>query len=260
MNPILWVIISILLGATTYTLWGYLWKKFKDPSIPFELSYLYSLLISMLITIISIPLVLNNQAIPDTLLSFIIVGCFAMGFAVNCLINTPLTYMLNQIAQLKSTIKMVKQELSSGVRRILEILGICVLVGGVFGASVFAAVTYSATITATGSITGVGVVFYSDAQGQVPVSNINWGNIPPGGSVTTSIYVKSTSNVPITLTMLTTGWNPATIADKMTLTWNYAGTTIQPGTIIKVDFTLAAATTAPAGTSFSFNIIVTATG
>lgn len=251
------IIVSLIIGTVTYTLWNWLWKKLKDPATQFDKSYLFSMLISILLTIVGLPFFLNNRPIPDMLLSFVMVGSGAIGFAANALFNTPLTYLMNKAAVATTN---AVNEVTTVSRRIIEIVAVVLLIACILGASVYAVVSYTATMTSTGSITGVGVSIYADAQGTINLNQINWGNIPPGGSVTASIYVKSTSNVPITLTYSTSGWSPASLAPLMTLTWNYNNATIQPGVIIKIDLTLAASTSAPPGTSFTFNIVIVATG
>lgn len=257
LNVIIALIVSLVVGAVTYTLWNWLWKKLKDPTTEFDKSYLYSMLVSILLTIVALPFFLNNKPIPDMLFGFVVVGSGAIGFAANALFNTPLTYLMHKAAAAATT---AVADVKTVSRRIIEILAVVLLIACILGASVYAAVSYTATITSTGSITGVGVTIYSDPGGQVNLPLINWGTIPPGGSVTTAIYVKSTSNTPITLTYSTSGWSPADISSTMTLTWNYDNTVIQSGVIKRVDLTLAASTTAPAGTNFNFNIVIVATG
>lgn len=256
---IVWVIVSLLLGALAFTLWNWFWKKIKEPNITFSKSYLFSMLIAMLLSVIAVPFVLSNQIIPDNILPFIIVASVAVGFAANALINTPLTYYLNQIEALKTTLKLPSSaSMKTAERKIIEAIGIILLIAAILGASAYAAVTYSVSISASGSLTGVGVSFYSDQAGQVSITNVNWGNIPPGGSVTVAVYAKSTSNVPIVLTLSSSNWTPASIAGSLTLSWDYSGTMLQPGAMVKINLTLTAAGNAPAGTSFTFNIIVTA--
>lgn len=258
LNVIIALIVSLVVGAVAYTLWTWLWKKLKDPATEFDKSYLYSMLVSILLTIVALPFFLNNKPIPNMLLGFVIVGSGAIGFAANALFNTPLTYLMHKVTAAATTPAVVDVKTVS--RRIIEILAVIGLIACILGTSVYAVVTYTTTITSTGSITGVGVSIYSDPEGQVNLNQVNWGNIPPGGSVTTTIYLKSTSNTPITLTYSTSGWSPAEMQSQMTLTWNYDGTVIQPGVLKRIDLTLAASTDATPGVNFNFNIVIVATG
>jgi hypothetical protein len=253
------MLVSLIFGSLAFTLWNWLWKKIKEAGTAFNKSYLFSMLIAMLLSVIAVPFVLSNQMVPDNILPFLIVASAAIGFAANALINTPLTYYLNQIESLKTTLKLPSTAtIKSAERKIIEAIGIIILIAAILGASAYAAVTYTVNITASGSLTGVGISFYSDQAGQVSITNVNWGNIPPGGSVTVAVYAKSTSNVPIVLSLNTSGWTPASIASSLTLSWDYNGATIQPGAMQKISLILTAASDAPAGTNFSFNIIITA--
>jgi hypothetical protein len=118
----------------------------------------------------------------------------------------------------------------------------------------------SKQIPASDSITSVGVCVCSDSQGQISLSSINWGNAASGGSVTTAIFVKNSGNTPITLYLSSANWTPSGMGSSLTLTWDYNNATIQPGSLMKVNLTLAASQNAPQGQSFAVNIIITATG
>jgi hypothetical protein len=258
MNPIIWIVLASLLGSIAYTLWGYLWKQLKEPNTPFSVSYLFSMLISSLLGAIIMPFLLNNQNILDTLLPVVLVGCFSFGFTINGIVNTPLTYYINKVGELEKRLKRLSS-IKTSSRRIIEIVGVIALVCAIGGASVMAALNYSTTITASGTITGVGIKVFSDNTCTVEVNSVNWGNIAPGGSVTVSLWIKSTSTVPVTLSMQTGSWSPIGYASTLTFSWNYNNATILPGAVLKTDWTLTASTTATPGTSFSFNIVITAT-
>ena len=160
---------------------------------------------------------------------------------------------VTQAAQSSTKFPSVDTPKLLGAIVIIELI-IALIVSGV------AVVTYSASISGSGNITGVGVNIYSDAQGQESLNAINWGNVPPSGLATFAIYVKSTSNTPITLHLASANWNPSSISSALTLDWDYNNATIQQGTIIKIDLTLTATSNAPQGTSFTFNVIVSAMG
>jgi len=258
MNPIIWVILSLIAGPLIYTVWSFTWARIKDATTPFDKSYLFSMLITMIVSIIVVPYLLNNQIIPESILPLIVVGCTAIGYTINAIINTPLTYSKNQMKMLNPNYKSI----TTIERRIIEIVGVAFLIGIVCIAGVYAAVSYASTLSASGTITGVGMNIYSDAAGTIPLTSVNWGNINPGGSgntATSTIYIKSTSNVPVTLTFTTNTYVPTSVQQYLTLSWNYAtGTTIAPNTITAITLTIAASAGAPAG-SFALNVVITAT-
>lgn len=67
--------------------------------------------------------------------------------------------------------------------------------------------------------------------------------------------MKSTSNVPVSVSMAVGNFNPPSGSTYLACTWNYSGTII-PGQLVPVVFTLAAANTITGITAFSFDISV----
>jgi hypothetical protein len=257
-NPIIWVIVSLVGGAIFSTLWGYAWAKYKHPTTTFNINYFFSMLITMIISFIVVPFVLNNQEMPAQIAPLIAFGCFAIGFTVNSIINVPLTNYLNKMDELNK-LRVNAMALSPAQRRTFEILAAIFLIAMVFITGVYAAITYTASVTTSGNITGVGITIYSDSGGNNILTSINWGTFEPGASVKSMIYVKSTSNVPVTISLTTNTWQPTAASGYLTLVWNYNGGTLSPGVIYGIELTLTASTTAPSGTSFSFNALITAT-
>ena len=111
----------------------------------------------------------------------------------------------------------------------------------------------------TGTITAVNVGVYSDSQCTQNCTNISWGNVSPGETATQTVYVKNTGNVPVTLTMTTTGWSPSNANSYLTLTWNQENTVLNAGQSISATLTLAVASSTGSLTDFSFTIILTGT-
>ncbi|MGD0072533.1 MAG: hypothetical protein ABSB71_13355 [Candidatus Bathyarchaeia archaeon] len=279
---IYYVLVSLCVGGLTYTFGKFAFKLKSNPQIEFNRTYLLTMLLSMVATVALTPIffvpglhVLTDAFTANGTVFAVALG-FCVGFTANVLVNWPVTYLVNKVATYEAKLKASAATATPlpgtlvtaaapakspiNVHRLLEAIVIVILIGALIGASVFAVVTYQASITGTGSITGVGVTIYSDAQGQVNLNAINWGNVAPGASISTAIYVKSTSNTPITLYQATANWSPPSISSALTLTWDYNNATLQPGNIVKINLTLAASTAAPAGTNFSFNMIITATG
>ena len=258
MNPIIWVIISLVAGPILYTVWNFTWARLKNPTLGFDKNYLFSMLITMIVSILVVPYLLNNQIIPEMLIPLIVAGCLGLSYTINAIINTPLTYSMNQMKTLNPNYKTV----TTVERRIIEVVGVVFLIAVVLIAGVYAAVSYSSTVSASGTITGVGLNVYADAAGTIPLTSVNWGNINPGGTgntATATVYLKSTSNVPVTLTYTTNTYVPASVQSYLTVSWNYAsGTVLAPNSITAVTLTLAASAGAPAG-AFSLNIVITAT-
>jgi hypothetical protein len=106
-------------------------------------------------------------------------------------------------------------------------------------------------VSSTGRIKAVGC--------SVNVDKIDWGLIGPGETVKRTVIVNNTGTVPATLSFTTGEWNPPEAADYLYLSWNYAGTVLQPKDAIIIDFQLYVSENIQNITDFSFTITITAT-
>jgi hypothetical protein len=121
--------------------------------------------------------------------------------------------------------------------------------------------SYMRQIPSTGTITAVNVDVFSDAACTQNVTIVNWGVLSPGSIKNYAVYIKSTSNVPITLSLGTDSWNPASAPTYITLSWSYsAGVVIQPNSSLPVTLILTVSSSVTGFTSFSFNIDITGSG
>jgi hypothetical protein len=123
--------------------------------------------------------------------------------------------------------------------------------------------TASQTISSSGTVTVVStpnIGVYSDIACTQGLSSITWGSITPGASVTRTIYLKNTGNVPLTLSMAADSWTPAIASSHMSLTWNRASTTLTVNQTTDATLTLAVNSDINGlVTTFSLNIVITGT-
>ncbi|MBA7483236.1 hypothetical protein ES707_18747 [subsurface metagenome] len=139
-------------------------------------------------------------------------------------------------------------------------LGI-VLVAVLASATVAAAAMFFALrVHGTGRIKTVGLEAYADAGATQPVSEIDWGDISPGGTAVATLYLKSTSSVPVTLSLVLENWIPSAAADYMALEWDYDGSELQPGEVRAVIFPLRVSGSITGITNFEFDLVITASG
>jgi hypothetical protein len=120
--------------------------------------------------------------------------------------------------------------------------------------------TISQTISSSGTISTANVGVFSDSQCTQPLSTISWGSVAPGSSVSRTIYVKNTGDLPLTLSMSTASWNPVAASNSMAITWNREGTVLAAGQIVPAELTLAVDSDISGVTAFSVNIIISGTG
>jgi hypothetical protein len=86
-------------------------------------------------------------------------------------------------------------------------------------------------IPTTGTIYVRGLEIYggdikSEQSGNVYV---DWGELALGASKNATFYVKSTSNVDVTLGLNVTNWEPQGIENYLTISWDYNGTVLKSG-------------------------------
>src|SRR4030067_1671225 len=115
-------------------------------------------------------------------------------------------------------------------------------------------------IPSTGLVVAVNVGVYSDSACTLNLTSIDWGSVYPGGSVPRMIYVKNTGNVPMTLSMAATGWNPAGAAGQINVTWDKENDVLNSGQSTSATLTLSVSPTISGVTSFSMSIVITGSG
>jgi len=115
-------------------------------------------------------------------------------------------------------------------------------------------------ISSVASIKTIGVKVYWNQNGTQPISFIDWGILEPNSSVTFTVYVKSSSNVPTNLTIFTQNWNPANASAYISLTADPNNIVIETSQIIAVNLTLTVASDIEGITNFAFDIIFNGTG
>jgi hypothetical protein len=117
----------------------------------------------------------------------------------------------------------------------------------------------SKTLSSSGTIETIGVSAYSDAAGSNHLTSIPWGTLAPGVSKNFTCYIRNDGNSPSTLSMYPSSWNPSNASNYLTLSWDYGGQSINPGSLVAVTFTLSVSASIEGITSFSFDITIAGT-
>jgi len=127
---------------------------------------------------------------------------------------------------------------------------------------VLSSVQTSRTVSNTGTVKAVGVGVYSELACINPVTSINWTTLEPGQTVNKTVYIKNTSNVPITLSMTTpySSWNPPTASNYITCTWNSEGKSLNVNQVTPAVLTLSVRNNITGITTFSFDIVIVGSG
>jgi len=134
---------------------------------------------------------------------------------------------------------------------LLAVLGFAALATCV--ASLLTSVT---RVPSVGIVKAVGVGVYWDENCTSRVTEIDWGFIEPGGLVNVMIFLRKEGNAPIVLSISTENWDPPNASEYITLSWDYAGQTVNPGTVLKINLTLAVSSNVTGIMNFTFDIVI----
>jgi hypothetical protein len=125
---------------------------------------------------------------------------------------------------------------------------------------VLAALSASTTVPLNGTInTSANIEAYSDFACTQPVTALDVGNVNPGSTVSRTIYIKNTGNIPLTLTMAASGWSPTGANTYLTLSWNREDDVLDASDSVSATFTLTVASDTGSLTTFSCSITITGT-
>ena len=123
--------------------------------------------------------------------------------------------------------------------------------------------TISQTIPSSGTVTIISspnIAVFSNSQCTQTLSSVDWGSITPGESVSKTIYIKNTGDVPLTLTMSPEDWSPSAASNSMDLTWNKQSSTLAVGQTTSAVLTLSVDSDITGITTFSVNIVIVGSG
>ena len=140
-----------------------------------------------------------------------------------------------------------------------------VLLGTVLVLSIVVGILiYQQTVHATGTITPIktiGCAVYVDGAGTQSLTLINWGSLPPDSAVNVTIWVKNTGNAPCNYTVTAQNYVPNNANTYLGLTADLKGVVnATVGSIIPIVLTDSISINAPVNTSYSYDIVITASG
>jgi hypothetical protein len=132
-------------------------------------------------------------------------------------------------------------------------------IGLVLTLTTIAALSANQTIPLAGTVTAVNLGVYSDSACTQPLTSLSSVSVSPGGTSTQTIYIKNIGNVPETLTMTTSNWNPTNANNYLTLTWNRQNTILNADDTTQATLTLTASSNTGSLTSFGCDVTFTGT-
>lgn len=119
---------------------------------------------------------------------------------------------------------------------------------------------FSIELPSFANVKAINCEIYKDIDATQPLTEINWGTIEPNETKTFMLFIKSTSNVNITLSLDTDNWNPSDCTLYMDLTWSYTMEELEPSSITPIELYLHIADNITGIVNFNFDIIISAMG
>jgi hypothetical protein len=140
--------------------------------------------------------------------------------------------------------------------RLIALVTLLVLIGALAGSLVtYALLSGAVRVPTRAQVKSVGVDVFKDANCTMQLTEIDLGFLEPGETKNYSAYVKSTSNVAITVSMCTESWNPANASSIIGVSWDAQGRQITADGVLPVTCTFTVNQTTTGLRSFSFTII-----
>lgn len=96
LDPIILAFVAYILGGIGRTSYAFIFKALKDQAIRFDQKYWFTMLLSILLTIIASPVTFVNVVIPIGAETYIILTSFAMGWAANDIVNRPISFLASR--------------------------------------------------------------------------------------------------------------------------------------------------------------------
>jgi len=146
------------------------------------------------------------------------------------------------------------------VPAIIAVILLSLILSGLITVAVRSLYQTSSTISSIGTLKAIGIGVYWNDDLTNRVSTINWGYLMPGGQKSFTVYVHNEGIIPLTLSISTSNWNPASASNYMTLTWSHIDQTINAGKTVEVTLTLIVSESITGISSFNFDIIAVGSG
>jgi len=108
------------------------------------------------------------------------------------------------------------------------------------GLSIWLSEVTKLEVPSIGRVKTIGVEAYWDENLENKTEAVDWDTIWLGSSKNVTFYLRSISNVKTVLQLNATNWNPTNVSKHMNLSWNYNGTPINPGEVIRVTIRISA--------------------
>jgi len=150
----------------------------------------------------------------------------------------------------------------NGNKKVISAIIVLLIVIGVgLTLTTYSALSLNLTLVSSGNVKvtpGLGI--YADSACSIPLTNINWGTVTPGTSVTQTIYIENTgTGASLSLSLSTSNWSPSNANDTIAISWNQEGTRLLPGQSVAVAITATMSPSIADISNFNVQIVIAGT-
>jgi hypothetical protein len=135
-----------------------------------------------------------------------------------------------------------------------------VVTGLLITATTLGLLSVSQEVSFDGTITTLNVGLFLDQDSTQNCTSLSWGGVYAGESVSKTIYVKNTGDLPLTLSMSITDWNPKSANGPLSMTWNRENYVLDPEEVIDVALILTISENVEQLSTFGYNMLIIGTG
>lgn len=108
-------------------------------------------------------------------------------------------------------------------------------------------------------VSTIAVGIYLDHACVNEASSLSWGTLTPGKTAQNVVFLRNEGNTGTVLAKIVSDFNPMSLSNYLSLSWDYDNQPVASGNVIKVKLYLSVAPETPPNTDFGFSITITAT-
>lgn len=102
---------------------------------------------------------------------------------------------------------------------------------------------------------GIDIDVFCDYQCTEIMTNIEWGDIVVGESVKHTMWVKNSGDSDVFINLDEDNWNPISASEYLSITWDYDGVPISPGSVRQISLSLNVSPNIQGIDTFYFDVV-----
>lgn len=93
MDVVLIALLGYVAGAVFRTTYDYLWKAMEDPDAVFDQKFVFSMVVSVILSVMSAMVTFTSLTVPLDGSTYVFISALTTGFMVTHLVNKPISYL-----------------------------------------------------------------------------------------------------------------------------------------------------------------------